>query len=192
VLAEYKDGQSYTQLAAMQPNMSGVDTVQLLRDTPLNNLGAGQIFRNKVSFLKKIPWLIAIVIDGNSSTKFCSTSNIQVIQASADETGNRPFFTYGLNTNLDVRAFYDDLSGKFGGLLNQDIDEGVLPFVCGPIWQQASPDLLEGHAYLDCTTATGWTDYHYGVQLASVGGVAGIAPRIEAHAMILNDPLVAL
>lgn len=192
VIAEYKDGQTYTQLAAMQPNLSGLDTVQLLRDTPLNNLGAGQIYRNKVSFLKKIPWLIATIVDGNSSTKFCSTSNIQVIQASADETGNRPFFTVGLNTNLDVREFYNDLSGKFGGLLNQDLDEGILPFVYGPIFQQADADLLEGHAYLDCTTATGWTDYHYGVQLASVGGVTGIAPRIEAHVMLLNDPLVQL
>lgn len=189
VIAEYKDGQSYTQLAAMQPNLSGIQTVQLLRDTPLNNLGQGQIYRNKVSFLKKIAWILVTVVDGNQSNQFAKTSNMQVIQASADSTGNRPFWTVGQNTNLDVREFYNDLSGKFGGLLQQDIDEGILPMVYAPIFQQADASLLEGHAYLDCTTDSGWTDYHYGVQLQTVTTTT-IAPRLEAHVMLLNDPLV--
>ncbi len=191
VLAEYKDGQTYTQLAALQPNLSGIQTVQLLRDTPLNNLGQGQIYRNKVSFLKKIAWILVTVVDGNQSNKFSLTSNFQVIQASADSTGNRPFWTVGQNTNLDVREFYNDLSGKFGGLLQQDIDEGILPMVCAPIFQQADASLLEGHAYLDCTTESGWTDFHYGVQMQTVTTTtAGLAPRMEAHVMLLNDPLV--
>ena len=190
VLCEYKHGLSYSQLASLQPNMSGIETVQFQRDTPLNNLGSGQIFRNKVSFLRKIPYLIVTVVDGNQSTSFAQTSNFQVIEASADSTGNRPFFRVGQNTNLDVREFYNDLSGKFGGLLNQDLDEGVLPFVFGPIFQQAEAGMLEGQAYLDMTTATGWTDFHYGVQLNSVGAVNNIAPRLEAHVVMLNDPLV--
>lgn len=189
VIAEYKDGQSYSQLAALQPNLSGLQTVQFLRDTPLNNLGQQQLFMNKVSFLKKIAYLIAIVVDGNQSNRFALTSNFQIIKAAADSTGNRPFFTVGQNTNLDVREFYNDLSGKFGGLLQQDFDEGVLPFVYAPIFQQADPTLLEGQHYLDCTEASGYTDYHYGVQMATVN-TATIAPRIEAHAIILNDPLV--
>lgn len=186
VEAVYKDGQSYAQLGALQPNLSGVQTCQLVRDTPLNNLGSGQVFRNKVSFLHKIPWLWIAVIDGNQSSKLAQTSNIQLIETSADATGMRPFIRYGLNTNLDVRSYYDDLSR----LLQQDMDEGLIPLVYGPIFEQSDASILEGQAYLDMTTQSGWTDYHYGVQLSTVGSVTGISPRIEAHLILLNDPLV--
>ena len=184
--AVYKDGQTYSGLAALQPNLSGVQTSQFVRDTPLNNLGAGQMFRNKVSFLHKIPWLWITVIDGNQSNKYAATTNLQVIETSADATGMRPFIRYGLNTNLDVRSYADDIVR----LMEQDMDEGLIPLVYGPIFEQADAGLLEGQAYLDMTTQSGWTDFHYGVQLATVGGVAGISPRIEAHLVLLNDPLV--
>ena len=166
--------------------MSGIQTAQLVRDTPLMNLGSGQMFRNKVSFLHKIPWLWIAVIDGNQSSKLAATSNIQVIETSADATGMRPFMRYGQNTNLDARSYYDDLVR----LLQNDMDEGLIPLVYGPIFQQADASLLEGQHYLDMTTQSGWTDFHYGVQLNTVGAVAGINPRIEAHAILLNDPLV--
>jgi hypothetical protein len=184
--AVYKDGQTYSQLGALQPNLSGVQTCQLVRDTPLNNLGSGQVFRNKVSFLHKIPWLWIAIIDGNQSNKLAATTNLQLLETSADATGMRPFIRYGLNTNLDVRSYYDDLSN----LLDQDMDEGLIPLVYGPIFEQAEAGLREGQAYLDMTTSSGWTDFHYGVQLTSVGGVAGISPRIETHLILLNDPLV--
>jgi hypothetical protein len=190
VIAQYKDGQSYSQLQALQPNMHGVETVQFQRDTPLNNLGSGQIFRNKCSFLHKIPWLICTVIDGNQSNKFAATSNIQYVETSADATGNRPFVRYGLNTNLDVREFYSDLSGVMGGLLEQDFDEGIFPFVYGPIFQQSDAGILEGMHYLDMTKDSGYTDWHYGFQLGSVGSVTGINPRVTCHVIYLNDPLV--
>jgi hypothetical protein len=184
--AVYKDGQAYAQLAALQPNLTGIQTAQFVRDTPLNNLGSGQMFRNKVSFLHKIPWLWIAIIDGNQSNKFAATTNIQVLETSADATGMRPFMRYGLNTNLDVRSYYDDISH----LIQQDMDEGLIPLIYGPIFEQADASLLEGQAYLDMTTASGWTDFHYGTQLSTVGGVAGISPRIEAHLILLNDPLV--
>jgi hypothetical protein len=138
--AVYKDGQSYSQLGALQPNLSGVQTVQLVRDTPLNNLGSGQMFRNKISFLHRMPWVWIAVIDGQQSNKFAQTSNIQVIETSADSTGMRPFERWGLNTNLDVRGYYDDLNF----LLNQDMDQGLIPLVYGPIFEQAGTDVLEG------------------------------------------------
>lgn len=190
VIAAYKDGQSYSQLTALQPNLSGIQTVQMLRDTNLNNLGAGQRYSNKVSYLQKIPWLFITVVDGNQSSKFSTTSNFQLLDTTADQTGNRPFWRYGLNTNLDVRGFYDDLSGVMGGLLQQDLDEGFFPLVYGPIFAQSSAGIQEGQAYLDMTTASGWTDFHYGMQLSSVGGVVGINPRVETTVIVLNDPLV--
>jgi hypothetical protein len=186
VEATYKDGQTYTQLSALQPNLAGIQTCQLVRDTPLNNLGSGQVFRNKVSFLHKIPWLWITIIDGNQSNKFAATTNIQLLETTADATGMRPFMRYGLNTNLDVRSYFDDLDM----LLQQDLDEGLIPLVYGPIFQQSDAGIREGQAYLDMTTQSGWTDFHYGTQLSSVGGVAGISPRIEAAMIILNDPLV--
>jgi hypothetical protein len=190
LIAQYKDGQAFGQLTALQPNLSGIETVQFMRDVPLNNLGAGQVFRNKVTYLAKIPWLFVTIIDGNQSNKFTATSNIQILECTADSTGNRPFWRYGQNTNLDVREVFGDLSGAMGGLLQQDMDEGFIPFVYGPIYEQADASILEGQAYLDTTMESGWTDFHYGVQLQNVGSVAGIAPRMEAHLIYLNSPLV--
>lgn len=184
--AVYKDGQSYSQTAALQPNLAGVQTVQLVRDAPLNNIGAGQLYSTKVSFLHRMPYVWMAVVDGNQSAKYAATSNIAVIQTSADATGLRPFVRYGLNTNLDVRGYYDDLTF----LLQQDMDEGMIPLVYGPIFEQSDPALREGIHYLDMTTNAGWTDFHAGVQLNTVGGVAGITPRLEVHAILLNDPIV--
>jgi hypothetical protein len=188
VIATYKDGQSFRQLNALQPNMQGIETVQFLRDTPLVNLVAGQIFSGKISFLHKIPYLFLTVVDGVQTSSFALTSNIQLIQTSADATGNRLFYRYGLNTNMDTREWYNDLCGEQGGWLQQDIDEGVFPLVSAPIFEQSDAGILEGQHYLDMTTSSGWTDFHYGLQLGAVGSNG--APRVEVHAIIINDPLV--
>jgi hypothetical protein len=190
IIATYKDGQSYSQLAALQPNLSGINTIQVLQDTPLNNLASGQVYRNKVSFLTQIPWLLVTVVDGVQSDKFALTSNLALVDATADQAGYRVFWRYGLNTNLDVREFYTDLSGKFGGWLQQDFDEGILPIVTGPIYEQASPDLLEGHHFLNTSVNGGWTDFHYGVQLNSTGSLASPGPRLESTVVMLAPPLV--
>lgn len=190
VIVEYKDGQSYSTTNALQPNLSGIQTVQILRDSLLTNVTAQQVFRQKLSFLKKYAWVFATIIDGQQSAQFATTANMQIIEATGDATGNRPFWRVGLNTNLDVREFYNDLSGKNGGLLQQDLDEGILPIVYAPIYQQAAPSMLEGQHYLDMSIGSGWTDFHYGVQLNAVGSVTGISPRFETHCIILNDPLV--
>jgi hypothetical protein len=188
VIAIYKDGMSFRQLNALQPNLQGIETVQFLRDTPLVNLVAGQVFSGKVSFLHKIPYLFITILDGVQTSSFALTSNIQLIQTSADATGNRLFYRYGLNTNLDTREWYTDLCGAQGGLLQQDIDEGVFPLVYAPQFQQADAGILEGSHYLDMTTSSGWTDFHYGLQLGTVG--TNGSPRVEVHAILLNDPLV--
>lgn len=195
VFAEYKDGASYSQLAALQPALQGIETVQLVRDTPLNNIGASQIYRNKLSFLKKIAYLVVFAIDANQSNKYCATGNVQVLDTTADSTGNKPFLRYGNNTNLDIRDFFADLFGKHGGLLQQDLDQGVFPLVYGPIFQQSDASNMEGAHYLDATIGSGWTDFHYGIQFGSVSGASfsGFtppSPRLEAHAVIVNDPLV--
>jgi hypothetical protein len=190
IIALYKDGQSFSQLTALQPDLSGVETVQFLRDANLTNVQAGNIFRNKISFLQKMPWVFITVIDGVSPTKFASTSNIQLLDVTADAVGNRPFWRYGLNTNLDVREFYSDLSGVMGGQLQQDLDEGFFPLVYGPIFQQADAGLQEGQAYLNMSTTDGWTDFHYGVQLAATGNNALGGARVECHVVALNSPLV--
>jgi hypothetical protein len=188
VIAIYKDGQSFRQLNAVQPNMQGIETIQFVRDVPLVNLAALQIFSGKVSFLHKIPYLFLTVLDGIQTSSFALTSNIQLIQTSADATANRIFYRYGLNTNMDLREWYSDLTGAQGGLLQQNLDEGIFPLVYGPQFQQSDAGILEGQHYLDMTTTSGWTDFHYGLQLATVG--TNGTPRVEVHAILLNDPLV--
>jgi len=193
VIAIYKDGQSYAQRDPLVPNLGGMETCQLLRDNQLSNMQTGQIMSGKITYLHKIPWLIVVAIDGNQSNKFSATTNIQVLRTTTDQNGLHPFIQYGLNSNMDVKEFYTDLSGAGGGLLKQDIDEGVFPFVYGPIFQQAEAGVQEGAHYLNMTQDTGWTDWHYGIQFAALGqgagGSAGIQPRCTVHVVILNDPL---
>jgi hypothetical protein len=191
IIAKYKTGKSLSQLSLLQPNLSGVETVQLMKDVTLNNIQAGQIYRGKFTYLQKIAWCWLTVVDGQQSTKFATTSNIQRLEMSSDSTGDDLFWAYGQNTNLDVRAFYDKLSGVMGGALQQDFDEGILPIVTGPIFQQSPADLLEGVHYLDTTPSTGWTDAHYGIQLQTVGTLSGVPVRVEPHLIFLNSPLVS-
>lgn len=189
VIAKYKTGKSMSQLSLLQPNLSGVETVQMMKDVTLNNILGGQVYRGKFTYLQKIAWAWLTVVDGQQSTKFATTANIQRFEASSDSTGDDLFFAYGNNTNLDVRAYYDKLSGIFGGALQQDTDEGLIPLVYGPIYQQQPADLQEGIYYLDTTPATGWTDFHYGIQLGTVGTLSGVNVRVEPHLIFLNSPL---
>lgn len=181
VIAEFRDGKTL-----QGPVLQGIDildmgTVQYVKDQNLNNLVSGIVNRQKIVQVNYLYYVISLIIDGNQSNKFASTSNIQVLELDMDATGTNKFWAYGTGTNIDVREFWVDLQADIG----QDIDQGVVPWVRAPIMNTADASNQDGVHYLN-TTPTGWTDVHYGIQVNSVGGVAGINPRIETFIVMIN------
>lgn len=181
VIAEYRDGKTL-----QGPVLQGIDildmgTVQYVKDQNLNNMVSGIVNRQKIVQVNYLYYVISLVIDGQQSNKFAATSNIQVIELDMDTTGTNKFWAYGTGTNIDVREFWVDLATDIG----QDIDQGVIPWVRGPIMGTADASNLDGVHYLN-TTPTGWTDVHYGIQVGAVGAVSGINPRVETFVVMIN------
>lgn len=185
--AVYRDGQSYMSPVLQGLDLTGIGTTQMVLDIPLTNLTAGTVNRQKLSIMDKCYYVISTLIDGNQSTKFATTSNIQVIEADKDSVGANLFWRYGTGTNLSVNEFFTQYRGLIPGLgVMQDLDEGILPWVAAPIYMAATAGDMDGTHYLD-TSLAGWTDFHYGVQVGSVGGVNGINPRVETHVVLVNS-----
>lgn len=185
--AQYRDGQSLDRNALLGLDISGLATTQLVRDTVLTGLTNATTYRQKVNIVGRMPWYLLTVIDGNQSNKFSANSNIAVIELNKDSAGQNSFIKYGTGTNMSPYEFWLDLYMKFG----QDIDEGILPIMTGPISGVNDIDDYSGTQAL-VVGKGGWNDFVYGVQLTSVSGLAGITPRVETHAVLLNKPLVPL
>lgn len=181
VIAEYRDGKTLQGPILQGLDILDMGTVQYVKDQNLNNMIAGVVNRQKIAQVNHLYYVISLVIDGQQSNKFCATSNIQILELDMDSVGTNKFWAYGTGTNIDVREFWVDIQGYIG----QDIDQGVIPWVYGPIMNTADASNLDGTAFLN-TTPSGWTDVHYGIQLAAVGAVAGINPRIETFIVMVN------
>lgn len=181
VVAEYRDGKTMQGPILQGLDVLDMGTVQYMKDQNLNNMVAGIVNRQKLSMVNYLYYVISYVVDGNQSNKYAATSNIQVLELDMDTVGANQFYKYGTGTNLDVREFFVEILRDIG----QDIDEGVIPWVRAPQMNTADASNLDGTAFLN-TTPSGWTDVHYGVQVGSVGGVAGINPRIETFVVLVN------
>lgn len=181
VIAEYRDGKTLQGPILQGLDVLDMGTVQYMKDQNLNNMTAGIINRQKLSMVNYLYYVISYIVDGQQSNKYAATSNIQVLELDMDTVGANQFWKYGTGTNIDVREFYVDIQDDIG----QDIDEGIVPWVRAPIMNTADASNLDGTAFLN-TTPSGWTDVHYGVQVAAVGAVAGINPRIETFCVLVN------
>lgn len=182
VIAVYRDGTNYLSPTLLGVDLSGLGTVQFQQDIALTGITAGNVYRQKLSIMDELRWVFLTLIDGNQSNKFATDGNIQVLEFAKDSTGANAFWRVGTGTNMSIQEFYLD---QFMGI-GQDTDEGIVPLVAGPITNEADVANLEGTSYLN-STVTGWTDARYGVQFGSVGGVAGITPRVEVHSIFVNS-----
>jgi hypothetical protein len=61
--------------------------------------------------------------------------------------------------------------------------------VRGPISNIQDADEYAGNDAL-VVGKGGWASFNWGVQFTTVAGAAGITPRVETHAVLLNDPIV--
>ena len=186
ILAEYRDGSTWSKRATYAPDIIGLETMRFVKDAPLNALLSGTIMNRGLKYKTLMPYLLLTVIDGNQSNLFSARTNLQMIEASKSSTEDDLFFRFGANTNIEMNVYWYNYVRD---LIKQDLDQGIVPLVAGPLWNQAVPDLLEGLDYLNTSLTDGWRDFHFGLQLGSVGGVAGINPRVEIHALIFGAPL---
>lgn len=180
-IAEYRDGKTLQGPILQGLDILDMGTVQYVRDNNLNNLVAGIVMRQKIAQVNHLFYVISVLVDGQQSNKFASTSNIQVMELDMDAVGTNVFWKYGTGTNIDVREFWVDLQQDIG----QDLPEGIIPWVRAPIMNTADASNLDGTAFLN-TTPSGWTDVHYGIQVGAVGAVSGINPRVETFIVMVN------
>lgn len=178
----YRDGNSYNSPTLYGLDLSGLGTVQYAVDVPLTGLTANNVYRQKVSIMDKMYWVISTVIDGQQSNLFATNANIAVLEADKDAVGQNVFWKYGTGTNLSIQEYFYQIRNMIG----QDLDQGVLPLVTAPIYMEPDAADLAGTHYLD-TSVQGWTDFHYGIQLSAIGAVAGITPRVETHVIFVNS-----
>jgi hypothetical protein len=182
VYAVYRDGTTFDGPQLLGVDLSGMGTCQVNLDTPLTGITAATTYRQKIGILDKLYYVVLTIVDGEQSTIFSDIDNLSVIELSKDMVGSNVFWRYGTGTNLSVYEYFAQLRGMWG----QDLSEGVMPIVYAPTANVASADALTGTQVLN-TSVTGWTDVHYGVQLAAVGSVSGITPRVESHVFYVNS-----
>lgn len=182
LVAVYRDGESYRGPGTYALDPSALrGTAQIRRDLTLTGLAAGGVYRNRISIADQIYWLIATVIDGNQANKFASNTNIDIIEVVKDEAGASAFWRLGTGSNLSVQNFFWDVRDE----IKQDLSEGILPIVRAPTYGLPDPTERTGTHLLN-TSVKGWPDARIGVQLTTLGGLAGVTPRIEVHAIYNN------
>lgn len=187
VYAVYRDGTSYLSPTLLGLDLSGLGTVQTQIDVPLTGLTAGNVYRQKVSIMDQLQYVILTVVDGQQSNKFATNANITTLEADKDSVGANVFWRFGTGTNLSVQEFFAQVRGFLPGQgYDQDLDEGIVPLVTAPSYMESEAGTLSGTHYLN-TSTTGWTDFHYGVALSALGSVAGVTPRVECHVVYINS-----
>lgn len=180
----YRDGHSLATLQQMAPVVlgpAGIGTVQYVQLEAKQNLVANLYQRQHISTTLPIYRLVNIVVDGNQSSSFSTVSNILGYEISLDANAGTALRKYDNSENVTMTDYYQVLRDHYG----QDLDEGVLLAVDALGSNVVNPSNQDGGAILNMTS-NGYTAAHVGVKLNSVGSVAGIAPRIENWALVVN------
>lgn len=181
--ALYRDGTTFWSPAKDSISLAGLDTTQWLIDAPIPNLDAGQMSRGPVKTMLEHYYMVACVIDGQSSAKFASSNNFNAIQLAVDGTGQNLLQAFGTGTNVGMERWFETVRHYFG----QDLDPGIIPWIFATGYNQENASNRMGTAALNMKP-DGWTTIYQGVNLAAVGGVAGISPRIVTW-LISSNPL---
>lgn len=177
-----RDGRTKWSPAEVLPFYpSGLPQVSYDREPDVINLVAGQIVRGQMTKVLKLYYGVAVCIDGNSSAAFASDTNFNSFDLSADSSGNFKFLQFGLE-NIPMDLLWSDLRGRFG----QDWPAGVIPIVYAPQSNLLDIDAGNGTDIMNMMEG-GWTSMYQGVNFQTVGGVAGIQPRIHTCIIGTND-----
>ena len=180
---EYSDGSNMQGQNPLTLDLRGLPTIQMLEDEVLSPLTAGTVNSHKIATLLQHAIVLSVLVDGQQSTSFATLANIQALTLAKDAVLANKFFGFGPQFgNLAVVNFYERLRRRYG----QDLgDDGVIPWVDAMTTNTVDPSNREGVALLNMT-ANGWTDVHHGYQVAAVGAVSGVTPRVVTHVISIN------
>ena len=177
-----RDGRTYWSPQEQLPFYpDGLPQVSYDREPDVVNLVAGQIVRGQLTKVLRVYYMFSVIIDGQSSANFATNANINSWDLSADSSGNFKLRQFGLE-NIPMDLLFEDIRLRFG----QDFPEGVIPVVFAPQDNLPMPDVGSGTNILNMM-AGGWTSLYQGINLAAIGGVAGIQPRVHTLIIGAND-----
>lgn len=181
----FRDYTSFYTTQAIQPDLTGIDSVAVVELPSISNLSQGTM--NYASF--RNPYLTAsiihFVIDGKSPDKFSSADNISAFTYDKAENSNSSFIRFDA-TNNNLNQFYKAVRSIYG----QDLPEGILAF--------DAPSGLPGRNLAN-VSAKGGTNYlnlieypaaRFGVTVNSVDATK-TTPRVVSFAYILNKGIQA-
>lgn len=186
VYAVYRDGDNTMSSARLPFDMSAVNgTFQMQIAKQLLPWSAGAYQRTNLNIIGKHAYVILLCVDGIQSNLYSTLSNIAYIEHSKDSTGNNVFERYGAQTNMSINDYFFKNRMNF----KQDLDQGVIPFIHGPVTRLGDPHLRTGKQYLD-NSRNGWPDWCYCVVPTAVGSgtINGqpCNPVIEPHVFYIN------
>ena len=181
VIVGYRDYSSFYTSQSIQPDISGLPSVQLIELPAISNLSQGTV--NNVSF--RNPYLTAkifhIVVDGVSPAKFSSADNISSFSYDKAENSNSAFLRFD-ESNGGMRTYYKMIRSVVGN----DLPEGVLVMdatVGVPGRNIANVSSKQGVNYMNLIE---YPAARFGVKVDKVD-TAKTTPRVISFAHILND-----
>lgn len=180
VVAYYRDNISMSMINNVQPDLNGLPTAQIIKPQEINPLTAGTMVFKRLSNPYPFVKLASLVIDGQSSSTFCSASNITGFEIDKAENSSSAFVRYDATTG-GMANYFADVRERY----QQDFDDGVI------VWDapsQNTPDstLQEGDAYLNLTQ-NGYPAARLGFQVGAVSTANNITPRVVTYGIILNS-----
>lgn len=181
IFAIYNDGTNFGSKTPLALHLEGLPTVQYVIDQQLNPLTSGTVVRQRITTLQKHVVAASVIIDGQSATAFCATSNIASIELDQDSAGQNKFYQYGTPNNTTLYDYYERIRHELG----QDLDPGVILWINALHWNTVNTDNSNGTQILNMSPGN-WTDVNYGMQITTVS-TTFITPRVETFLFTIND-----
>lgn len=180
-----RDYKSFATVSPVEPSLNGLATVQTIKPQEINPLTAGSYNFRTLSNPYPLVRYAIILIDGQSSSTFCSATNINGYELDQAENTNSAFFRYDQTTG-GMSRYFSQVRRTFG----QDMPEGVLVFDA-PTMNQGNPSNMGGNNFLNLTSA-GYPAARWGVNVGTVATGNGITPRAVMYATIINPSGISL
>lgn len=180
-----RDFKSFASVNPVEPNLSGLATIQQIKPQEINPLTAGSYNFRTLSNPYPLVRYMVILIDGQSSSTFCSATNINGYELDQAENTNSAFFRYDSTTGGMSRYF-----AGIRRLYGQDLPEGVLVFDA-PSMNTGNPSNQGGNNFLNLTSQ-GYPAARWGVNVGAVSSANNITPRAVMYATIINPAGISL
>jgi hypothetical protein len=185
----YLDGTNMDSTTPLTLSWQNEPTVQYYWDTPLTPFSSNVIQRQTISTKLKHWYVVSIIIDGTSATKFAQLANITGFQIGPDQVGQQSFQTWNISNNVSIYDWFDRMVRRPFG---QDLDDGVIPWVAAPSRNVVDASNRNGVQSLNMYPG-GFPAATHSYQMSAVGtqttidGFGPATPRVETFLISENS-----